>query len=140
MNKACFSCFLSVRSVCGLSLDRHHYWEVKLTGRVYGTAVMVGVATERFLDSLEEEGSTMSRRGFSAVLGSDGESWGLCHDGKAWHGGAVRGHLRRWGQGSILGVHLDTWRGTVEFFLNRESMGVAFRGEKSGGKPPVVFK
>ena len=24
-----------------------------------------------------------------------------------------------WAQGDRLGVHLDTWRGTVEFYLNR---------------------
>jgi len=31
----------------------------------------------------------------------------------------------RFGQGSIIGVHLDTWHGTLTFFKNRKCIGVA---------------
>lgn len=29
----------------------------------------------------------------------------------------------RFGQGSIIGVHLDTWHGTLTFFKNRKCIG-----------------
>ncbi|NXV46093.1 SPSB3 protein, partial [Uria aalge] len=32
---------------------------------------------------------------------------------------------RAFGQGSIIGVHLDTWHGTLTFFKNRKCIGVA---------------
>ncbi len=48
----------------------HHYWELKWTGPVYGTAVMVGLATERW------EPGAASGATFSLVLGKDSESWG----------------------------------------------------------------
>jgi hypothetical protein len=32
----------------------------------------------------------------------------------------------KWSEGTIVGVHLDRWRGTLEFYLNRKSLGVAF--------------
>jgi len=33
----------------------------------------------------------------------------------------------RFGQGSIIGVHLDTWHGTLTFFKNRKCIGEGSR-------------
>jgi len=33
-----------------------------------------------------------------------------------------------WRSGSTIGVLLDRWKGTLEFYLNREPLGIAFRG------------
>lgn len=30
----------------------------------------------------------------------------------------------RFGQGSIIGVHLDTWHGTLTFYKNRRCIGL----------------
>lgn len=30
----------------------------------------------------------------------------------------------RFGQGSVIGVHLDTWHGTLSFYQNRQFIGV----------------
>lgn len=52
-----------------------------------------------------------------------------CHRGRTYHDGRVGAkELPKWGQGSILGVHLDTWRWTMEFYLNREPLGIVFSG------------
>ena len=32
----------------------------------------------------------------------------------------------KWSEGTIIGVHLDRWRGTLEFYLNRKPLGIAF--------------
>ncbi|XP_045397071.1 SPRY domain-containing SOCS box protein 3 isoform X1 [Lemur catta] len=45
---------------------------------------------------------------------------GLLH-----HKGDKTSFSSRFGQGSIIGVHLDTWHGTLTFFKNRKCIGVA---------------
>lgn len=32
----------------------------------------------------------------------------------------------RFGQGSIIGMHLDTWHGTLTFYKNRHCIGACF--------------
>lgn len=43
---------------------------------------------------------------------------GLLH-----HKGDKTSFSSRFGQGSIIGVHLDTWHGTLTFFKNRKCIG-----------------
>lgn len=43
---------------------------------------------------------------------------GLLH-----HKGDKMNFSSRFGQGSIIGVHLDTWHGTLTFFKNRKCIG-----------------
>lgn len=43
---------------------------------------------------------------------------GLLH-----HKGDKMSFSSRFGQGSIIGVHLDTWHGTLTFFKNRKCIG-----------------
>lgn len=45
---------------------------------------------------------------------------GLLH-----HKGDKTSFSSRFGQGSIIGVHLDAWHGTLTFFKNRKCIGVA---------------
>ena len=35
---------------------------------------------------------------------------------------------RKWVPGSRIGVHLDRWNGTMEFYLDGFPLGVAFKG------------
>lgn len=39
------------------------------------------------------------------------------------HKGERNNFSTRFGQGSIIGVHLDTWHGTLTFFKNRKCIG-----------------
>ncbi|XP_038618774.1 SPRY domain-containing SOCS box protein 3 [Tachyglossus aculeatus] len=98
--------------------DGQHFWEIKMTSPVYGTDMMVGIGTSDV--NLDKYGHT-----FCSLLGKDEDSWGLSYTGLLHHQGDKRTFSSRFGQGSIIGVHLDTWHGTLTFFKNRKCIGVA---------------
>lgn len=98
--------------------DGQHFWEIKMTSPVYGTDMMVGIGTSDVnLDKY--------RHTFCSLLGKDADSWGLSYTGLLHHKGDKMNFSSRFGQGSIIGVHLDTWHGTLTFFKNRKCIGVA---------------
>ena len=35
---------------------------------------------------------------------------------------------RKWVHGTVVGVHLDRWNGTIQFFLDGVPLGMGFRG------------
>lgn len=78
---------------------------------------MVGVGTGNVdLDAFQYS--------FCSLLGRDGESWGLSYYGKAHHKGQFANFRNaRFGQGSILGLHLDMWQGTLSYYKNRQPLG-----------------
>lgn len=121
-------------AVCGTQVmaDRQYFWEVKMTTPVYGTDMMVGVGTANVdMDAY--------RYNFCSFLGRDSESWGLSYYGKAQSRGVftdVAG--ARFGQGSIIGVHLDTWLGRLMFYKNRKPLGVVFSGLRGKLLYPMV--
>uniref|UniRef100_A0A3Q2W2Z4 SPRY domain-containing SOCS box protein 3 n=1 Tax=Haplochromis burtoni TaxID=8153 RepID=A0A3Q2W2Z4_HAPBU len=98
--------------------DGQHYWEIKMTSPVYGTDMMVGVGTSEV--NLEK-----FKYNFGSLLGHDEDSWGLSYTGLFQHKGDKIKFSSRFGQGSIIGVHLDTWHGTLTFYKNRHCIGVA---------------
>ncbi|KAM4820337.1 SPRY domain-containing SOCS box protein 3 isoform 3-T3 [Thomomys bottae] len=125
--------------------EGQHFWEIKMTSPVYGTDMMVGIGTSDV--DLDKYHHT-----FCSLLGRDEDSWGLSYTGACgWGGWGGQGGGRgpsgslprpvspgmlhhkgdktsfssRFGQGSIIGVHLDTWHGTLTFFKNRKCIGVA---------------
>ncbi|TDG98236.1 hypothetical protein EPR50_G00215150 [Perca flavescens] len=98
--------------------DGQHFWEVKMTSPVYGTDMMVGIGTSE----LDLEKFKFS---FGSLLGHDENSWGLSYTGFLQHKGDNVKFSSRFGQGSIIGVHLDTWHGTLTFYKNRHCLGVA---------------
>ncbi|KAL6095156.1 spsb3 [Pungitius sinensis] len=98
--------------------DGQHFWEVKMTSPVYGTDMMVGIGTA-------EVNMEKFNFNFGSLLGHDEDSWGLSYTGLLQHNGDKVKFLSRFGQGSIIGVHLDTWHGTLTFYKNRRCIGVA---------------
>ncbi|XP_041262748.1 SPRY domain-containing SOCS box protein 3 isoform X3 [Onychostruthus taczanowskii] len=96
--------------------EGQHFWEIKMTSPVYGTDMMVGIGTSDVnLDKY--------RHTFCSLLGKDEDSWGLSYTGLLHHKGDKTNFSSRFGQGSIIGVHLDTWHGTLTFFKNRKCIG-----------------
>ncbi|XP_026172108.1 SPRY domain-containing SOCS box protein 3 [Mastacembelus armatus] len=98
--------------------DGQHFWEVKMTSPVYGTDMMVGIGTSDV--NLEK-----FKYSFGSLLGLDEDSWGLSYTGLLQHKGDKVKFSSRFGQGSIIGIHLDTWHGTLTFYKNRHYIGVA---------------
>ena len=35
---------------------------------------------------------------------------------------------RKWVHGTIVGVHLDRWNGTIQFYLDGVPLGIGFQG------------
>ncbi|XP_068439415.1 SPRY domain-containing SOCS box protein 3 [Clinocottus analis] len=95
-----------------------HFWEVKMTSLVYGTDMMVGIGSA-------EVNMEKFKFSFGSLLGHDENSWGLSYTGLLQHKGDKVKFSSRFGQGSIIGVHLDTWHGTLTFYKNRHCIGVA---------------
>ncbi|XP_036681639.1 SPRY domain-containing SOCS box protein 3 isoform X4 [Balaenoptera musculus] len=96
--------------------EGQHFWEIKMTSPVYGTDMMVGIGTSDV--DLDKYHHT-----FCSLLGRDEDSWGLSYTGLLHHKGDKTSFSSRFGQGSIIGVHLDTWHGTLTFFKNRKCIG-----------------
>lgn len=102
-----------------LAKGRHHYWEIKILTPVYGTDIMVGVGTKNVKTRLET---------YCSLLGRDCESWGLSYRGYIQHGGVRSKYCGGFVMDNVVGIHLDTWKGTLQFFVNRIPLGVAFTG------------
>lgn len=121
----------AIRGTKSLEQGRHHYWEVKMLTFVYGTDIMVGLGTNKVdLNS--------TKHVFCSFLGLDNESFGYSYKGYIQHGGVKRSYGACFGQGCLVGVHLDTWRGTLEFYLNRKPLGIAFTGLRDIALYPMV--
>lgn len=103
-----------------LALNQHHFFEIKMTNTVCGTDIMVGIGSEN-VDLLKY------KYRFVSALGIDDQSWGYSYRGIAQHDGESKYYGDKFRAGSIVGVHLDLFRGTLEFYLNRTPLGIAFR-------------
>ncbi|XP_037670462.1 SPRY domain-containing SOCS box protein 3 isoform X2 [Choloepus didactylus] len=111
--------------------EGQHFWEVKMTSPVYGTDMMVGIGTSDV--DLDKYHHT-----FCSLLGRDEDSWGLSYTGLLHHKGDKTSFSSRFGQGSIIGVHLDSWHGTLTFFKNRKCIGVAATRLRNRSFYPMV--
>lgn len=65
---------------------------------------------------------------FCSLLGLNKESWGFSYKGKIQHNGERRDYSEQFYQGSLVGLYYDSWKGTIEFFVNRKPLGIAFTG------------
>lgn len=121
----------AVKGSTPLSSPFHHFWEVEMVSPVYGTDVMVGLV----LGSMDLD---THRHNFCSLLGQDSHSWGFSYHGYIQHRGVQTSYGKSWQAGDTLGVHLDSWMGTVEFYLNRQPLGIAFRGLRGKELYPVI--
>ncbi|ESO83919.1 hypothetical protein LOTGIDRAFT_107918 [Lottia gigantea] len=108
-----------------------YFWEVKMSSPVYGTDMMIGVGTE-FIDLNKYQHK------FCSLIGQDAESWGLSYTGSTQHRNNKTRYSSKFGQGSIIGAHLDMWRGTLAFYKNRKPLGIAYTGLQGKVLYPMV--
>jgi len=121
----------AVRGDTGLVRPYHYYWEVKMVREVYGTDVMVGLATKDFNLALHSNN-------FASLIGCDKESWGYSFHGYRQHNGTKTDYGSGWGIGDIVGVHYDSWRGNIQFYINRRPLGLAWEAVRAQEMFPVV--
>ena len=121
----------SIFGTKALESPHHHYWEVKMLSKVYGTDVMVGLATKAI-------NTSSFIHSFGSLLGHDNNSWGFSYQGFVQHANRKVSYGERWTTGSTVGVHYDSWRGSVEFYLDRRPLGIAFTGLADKVLYPIV--
>ncbi|XP_012556406.1 SPRY domain-containing SOCS box protein 3 isoform X1 [Hydra vulgaris] len=98
-----------------------HYWEIKLSSAVYGTDMMVGVGCDGMdLNKYKSQ--------FCSIIGKESNSWGISYFGTVHHNGKTREFTKKFERGSVIGCHLDLWKGTLSFYKNGEPLGIAFEG------------
>lgn len=61
---------------------------------------------------------------FCSLLGLNSQSWGYSYLGSLQHDTMRRTYGRRFNKGNVIGVHLDMFEGTLEFYLNRRRLGI----------------
>lgn len=119
----------AVRGVQPLAPNMHHYWEVRMESTLYGTDVSVGVGTQNACYDSHESS-------FVKLLGKDRYSWGYSYVGQLQHNNEniaeseaklVSYTKQKWAYGSVVGVYLNRWQGTLAFYLDRQLLGIAFR-------------
>lgn len=121
-----------VRASQPLSSGRH-YWEIRITQRIFGTSMMFGVCTQK---------ARIHADIFTNLVGEDTESWGLSHKGMLWHNGKWR-HLTKpfkENQPTVIGMLYDGSNGTLSYFKDGKFLGVGFDDLPFSGKKlyPVV--
>uniref|UniRef100_A0A1A9WRI8 B30.2/SPRY domain-containing protein n=1 Tax=Glossina brevipalpis TaxID=37001 RepID=A0A1A9WRI8_9MUSC len=109
-----------VRGNKPLAVGMVHFWEVRVLTALSGTDVMFGIGTE-----LVDLAQFQFR--FVSALGINSLSWGFSYEGKIQNDAIRLPYGKKFSQGCIVGVYLDRSYGYLEFFLNRRSMGVAYR-------------
>ncbi len=101
--------------------NEEYYWEIQIRSRVYGTDIMFGVGTA-FLDLNKYKDR------YCSPLGKDRNGWGLSYHGTLHHNGIITDYTTKLESGSIIGLHLDMNKGTLTFYKDEISLGIAFNG------------
>lgn len=78
---------------------------------------MIGLGTNK-IDTAQ------SQYKFMSLLGQDEESYGLSYKGGVSHKAIPMRDCAGFCRGSIVGVRLDMWKGTLEFYINRKPQGI----------------
>ena len=50
---------------------------------------------------------------FCSIIGKDAESWGISYFGTLHHNGKTKEYTKKFERGSVIGCHLDLWKGTL---------------------------
>eukprot|EP00088_Acartia_fossae_P047315 TRINITY_DN5129_c0_g1_i13.p1 TRINITY_DN5129_c0_g1~~TRINITY_DN5129_c0_g1_i13.p1 ORF type:complete len:413 (-),score=53.15 TRINITY_DN5129_c0_g1_i13:193-1431(-) len=110
----------------------HHFWEIKITSSLYGCRLSLGV--------LDRETK------YYYVLFDGGSLCSSSKQGSTYYGNSVatRAPDNRkidavFAKGSIIGIHLDLTRGTMEYTINHQRQGIAFTDLKGKSLVPCIL-
>lgn len=97
------------------------YWELHVSERIFGTSIMFGIGTGE---------ARLHATYFRNMLGENEHGWGLSHKGVLWHKGVAMLYTKKFkeNQATVIGVLFDGINGTLTYYKDGESLGVAFRG------------
>ena len=109
-----------IRGSVPLNYGRH-YWEIKVSQRIFGTSMMFGIGTKS---------ARLHVDAFVNMLGEDAHSWGLSHKGLLWHNGQCTEFTKPFieNQATTLGMLFDWFEGTLTYFKDGVCLGTAFTG------------
>jgi len=109
------------------------YWEINVSQRIFGTSMMFGIGTKK---------ARLHVDAFVNMLGEDNQSWGLSHKGLLWHGAQNRQYVKcfRENIATTIGLYFDGVAGTLSYYKDNVSLGVAFTGLQDMKEPlyPIV--
>ena len=92
---------------------------------------MIGVGTKDVdLDKYKSQ--------FCSILGKDTESCGLSYFGTFQKDGQSSEFTDKFERGTIIGVHLDMWKGTLSFFKDGHPLGIAAQGLQGKELYPII--
>lgn len=105
-----------------------YYWEINVSQRIFGTSMMFGIGTKR---------ARLHVDSFVNMLGEDDQSWGLSHKGYIWNKGTNRQYTQpfRENVATTIGIYFDGHSGTLTYFKDYVSLGVAFTGLNEISEP-----
>lgn len=63
---------------------------------------------------------------FASFLGLDNQSWGYSYRGLIQHQGRMKYYGKKFSVGCIVGVYVDTFKGHLEFYINRRFVNLVF--------------
>lgn len=98
-----------------------HYWEIKVSQRLFGTSMMFGIGTAK---------TRLHVDAFVNLLGEDEHSMGLSHKGLAWYKNSWKQFTKafRENESTTIGLLFNGLKGTLTYYKDNECLGVAFDG------------
>lgn len=107
-----------VRSSAGVSSGKW-YWEVKATASMPNT-YEISAITKSTVATNVQPGSSADGYEYNGI------------NGNKYHNGSGTGYGATYGVGDVIGIAFDADAGTLEFFKNNTTQGVAFTGIAAG--------
>ena len=119
---------LSVRGTIGVSSGKW-YWEITASDIVAGG----GTGHKRGV-----MGITLANVAPQSYVGVDASSWGyISHDGRKINNNTASTYGATWVTGDVIGIAFDADNGSLTFYKNGASQGVAFSGLAAGTYLPA---
>uniref|UniRef100_A0A914VJY8 B30.2/SPRY domain-containing protein n=1 Tax=Plectus sambesii TaxID=2011161 RepID=A0A914VJY8_9BILA len=102
-----------------LTRDTIAYWEVFVSHRVFGTALMFGIGAKQ---------GYLYANDFCHMIGDNAHSWGLCHKGLLWHGSISVRFCEPFEEfkPTKIAMLFDGPAGTLRFWKDDQDLGIGF--------------
>ncbi|XP_019641695.1 PREDICTED: SPRY domain-containing SOCS box protein 3-like [Branchiostoma belcheri] len=110
---------VAVRATKPIDKNGVHYWEIRVSDRLFGTSMMFGIGSSKTRVNLYD---------FINVLGENEHSWGLNHKGILWHKGVDRPFAEPFAENTPTTVGLLYCKGTLTYYRDGKCLGEAFKG------------